>query len=488
MTETASFAAGGQPGVGISTDPPIEPAPAAYDERMALWTCLGAGFATLLDGAVIAFTAPAVQSSLGLADSDIQWFLASFSLMFGLGLAPAGRLGDAYGRRGLFIAGLSLFLAGGVASAIASGAWSVIGGRLVQGFGAGVISAQVLAVIQDAFTGRSRLRALAGYTSAGAWAAIAGPLLAGVAMWALPAESAWRVILLLPVPFTIAAIVLGVRGLPRVPRVRRRTDLDLPGITVLGGLVILVTIPVIEPGLPVPAMMGVFATCALLVAGLVLWERGYARRGRLALFAPELMRSRGYVTGNVVAALWFGSVLASGTVKTIYFLQVCDIPALAVAVALIPSALARIVAARWGQRLFATHGPTLITYGLVVQTVGLVASAVAALCSDGWPLFLVLSALQIASGLSGGVVEPPLRAVTLAFSPPSLHGVAASFLQLTQRLSATLCIALSTGVLLAFGAMVSGRSLCWAMLLCAACSAVATAVSLSHQLRTDPHP
>ncbi|WP_157514226.1 MFS transporter [Nocardia concava] len=479
MTETASFAAGGQAGAGVSAGPPIEPAPNANDERMALWTCLGAGFATLLDGAVVAFTAPAVQSSLELADSDIQWFLASFSLMFGLGLAPAGRLGDAYGRRGLLIAGLSLFLAGGVASAIASGAWSVIGGRLVQGFGAGVISAQVLAVIQDTFTGRSRLRALAGYTSAGAWAAIAGPMLAGAALWALPTEFAWRVILLLPAPFAIATIVLGARSLPRVPRRRRRTDLDLPGITVLGGLVILVTIPVIEPGLPAPAIMGLFATCALLVVGLVLWERGYARRGRLALFAPELMRSRGFVTGNVVAALWFGSVLAFGTIKTIYFLQVCDIPALAIAVALIPSALARIAAARWGQRLFATHGSAVITYGLVVQTVGLIASAIAALCSDGWPLFLIISALQITSGLSGGVVEPPLRAVTLSFSPPSLHGVAASFLQLTQRLSATLCIALGTGVLLAFGATASGRSLCWAVLLCAAFSAVAMAVSLS---------
>ncbi|MET8649389.1 MFS transporter [Nocardia aurea] len=465
-----------------------QPAPVVYDRRATLWCCLGAGFATLLDGAVVAFTAPSVQSSLGLGDSATLWFLSAFSLTFGLGLAPAGRLGDAYGRRGLFLAGLGLFLIGCVASAGAVGTWSVILGRLVQGFGAGVISAQVLGVIQDVFTGPDRLRALARYSAAGAAAAIAGPVLAGVALWLLPAEFAWRVVLLLPIPFTLATIALGVRGLPRVPRARRATDLDLPGIAALGLLVVLVTVPIIDPGLPGAAIVAVCVLGGGLAVGLACWERHYARTGRLPLFAPALMRSRGYVTGNVVALLWFGSSLAFHTVKTIYLMQVCEIPALAIALSLIPSALARIVASGWGQRLFATHGPPLVTYGLVVHTGCLAASAGATAFSDGWTLFFVLAAIQIAFGLSNGVVEPPLRVVTLAFSPSSLHGVAASFLQLTQRLSATVCIALCTGVLLAFGGTASSASLRWATILCAAASAVATAASFSRYFRTDAPP
>lgn len=485
MTDTEPLSVESRSESGHAEAVPVGPT-AIYQRNSALWSCFGAGFATLLDGAVIAFTAPSVQSTLDLTDSDIQWFLASYSLMFGLGLAPAGRLGDLYGRRGLFIAGLVLFLVGAVVSATAGAAWSVIGGRLVQGFGAGVISAQVLAVIQDAFTGPSRLRALAGYTAAGAWAAIAGPLLAGLMLWSLPAESAWRAILLLPVPFVVVTIVLGARGLPRAPRVRHRTDLDLPAIAMLGVLVVGVTIPVIDPGLPGLMIAAVSAGCALLVVGLVLWERGYTRRGKLALFAPELMRSRGFVTGNAVAALWFGAALAFTTVKTIYFLQVCDLPALVIAVSLIPSALARIVATRWGRRRFVTHAPTMISGGLFLQTAGLLASALAALYSDGWTLFLIISAFQIAVGAAGGLVEPPLRAVTLAFSPPSLHGVAASFLQLTQRLSATFCIALTTGVLLSFAGHHSTNPLCWATLLCTTATAVATVSSWSHHLRAEP--
>ncbi|MGW4369475.1 MFS transporter [Nocardia takedensis] len=456
---------------------------AAGDPKPVLWCCFGAGFATLLDGAVVAFTAPTVQASLHLDNSDIQWFLAAFSLMFGLGLAPAGRLGDAYGRRGLFITGLVLFLIGGVVSALAADTWPLIGGRLVQGFGAGVISAQVLAVIQDAFTGPARLRALAGYTAAGAAAAIAGPLLAGVALWALPVETGWRVVLLLPVPFTLATIALGLRGLPRTPRRERATDLDLPAIAALGALVVLVTIPVIDPGLPGVTVAAVILICASLVAGLVAWERNYARRGRLPLFAPALMRSRGYVLGNVVALLWFGSSMAFHTVKTIYFMQVSQILALTIAVALIPSALARIFAAGWGQRLFARYGARVVTFGLVTQTGCLALSAAATLWWDGWVLFALLAAIQIGAGLAGGIVEPPLRAVTLSFSPSSLHGVAASFLQLTQRLSATFCLALTTGVLLAFGGAASTASLRWAVLVCAVASALATAASFARDFR-----
>ncbi len=466
----ASVVTGHPPGAGV-------------ERRATLWCCYGAGFATLFDAAVVAFTAPAVRSSLDLSDAAVQWFLAALSLTFGLGLAPAGRLGDAYGRRALFVTGLLVFLAGTLTTALAGGAGLLIGGRLLQGFGAGILSAQVLGVIQDVFRGPERLRALAGYTIAGAFAAVAGPLVAGSALWLLPADSAWRVILLVQTPFTLAAVALGLRGLPRTPRGRPRADLDLPGIAMLGVLVVLVTIPAVDPGLPGAVVAAIVPAGTLLVAGLVRWERAYARRGKLPLFAPALIGSRGYVTGNVVALLWFGSSLAFMTVKTVFFLQVCAIPAPAVAGALVPAAVARMVAARWGERLFATYGTASVTHGLVAQTAVLAGSGLAALWWDGWVLFAVLSVLQTAAGASGGVVEPALRTVTLSFAPGSLHGVAAAFLQLTQRLSATFCLALSTGVLLAFGGTASSGSLMWAIALCAAASLAATVASRGRAFR-----
>jgi len=136
--------------------------------RAALWSCLGAGFATLFDATTVSYTAPALAETFDASAAGIQWFLASFSLTFGLGLVPSGRLGDAYGRRRLFIAGLVVFLLGGVLSAGGPDVVWVIGGRFVQGLGAGFVSAQVLGVIQDLYRGPARIRAFVAYSAVGA--------------------------------------------------------------------------------------------------------------------------------------------------------------------------------------------------------------------------------------------------------------------------------------------------------------------------------
>lgn len=270
---------------------------------------------------MIAFTAPSVLDSLQATTAGVQWFLASYSLTFGLGLVPAGRLGDAFGRRRLFVGGLLIFIAGAIASALAPGIWLLVAGRLLQGIGAGVISAQVLGIIQDAFHGGARIRALGAYSAAGALAAITGPLAGGMLLWAFPVDVGWRLLLLSPVPFAIVAAWMGVRSLSRDETALRTRGLDLPGIVLLGAIVVIVTLPVIDPGLPTPAIIALVTTASALVVVLIVWERGYTRRGRLPLFAPALMRSPGFIAGNVVALLWFGSLIAFSTVMTVYFLQ-----------------------------------------------------------------------------------------------------------------------------------------------------------------------
>ena len=112
-------------------------------DRFALACCLGAGFATLLDSVVLSFAVPSMTETLGASTAQVQWLLASYSLTFGLGLVPGGRLGDAFGRRGLFVAGLVVFIVGGCTAAGATGVWWVVTGRVIQGFGAGLISALV---------------------------------------------------------------------------------------------------------------------------------------------------------------------------------------------------------------------------------------------------------------------------------------------------------------------------------------------------------
>lgn len=451
--------------------------------RVALWACLGAGFATLFDATTVAYTAPALSQTLDAPTAAVQWFLASFSLTFGLGLVPAGRLGDAFGRRRLFVLGLAVFLVGGILSAGGPDVTAVIAGRLVQGLGAGFVSAQVLGVMQDLFRGAARVRAFVAYTAAGAAAGLVGPIVAGLLLTLVPEAAAWRAILAAPLPLTIAAIVLAWRGLPRESARAARVTLDLPGIALLGALVVLLMLPVIEPGLGASFQVGIAATCAAIAISLVVWERSYIRRGRLALFTPVLMRSRGFVAGNVVALLWFGALLGQGAVLTLYLLQTTGAPPIAIAAVFLPGAIGRLLVSLVSRRLFERFGTGVLVAGLAIETVLAASLAVTVTALDAGALLVVLAVVNGGLGVAGGLVEPPLRTLTLAHATASLHGVAASFLQLTQRLSATYVVALATGIVLGSSGLATATSLQQALVVCAVAMALAAIVSLDPSLR-----
>ena len=456
--------------------------------RLALVCCLGAGFATLLDSVVLSFAVPSMTAALGASTAQVQWLLASYSLTFGLGLVPGGRLGDAYGRRWLFVAGLIVFVVGGFTAAGAGDVWWVVAGRVIQGFGAGLISAQVLGIIQDLFAGPRRVRALAAYTSAGAAAALVGPLAAATMLTLLPPEWAWRGVLLLNIPFAVATLVLALRYVPAAPPGPRRLDLDVPGVVLLGALAVLVTLPVIDPGAHSVALVAVAVAVPVIVLVLAVWERRYARRGKVPLFAPALVRQPGFLAGNGVALLWFGSVLAHGTVLTLYLIQGTGLPSLAVALVLVPSALSRVVASSVAARVFSRRGTRAIPLSLLVQAAAIVAlAAVAGGGVHGGAFVAAVAALEVVLGFASGLLEPPLRAVTLGFAPAGFHGVAASFLQLTQRLSATFCVAVASGLLFrGADAVLTPRSFVVALLFCAVLLVLAAGLAATPWLHATP--
>lgn len=447
--------------------------------RLALLACLGAGLGTLFDSSVVNYTVPGMQASLGASTAAVQWYLSSYSLTFGLGLVPGGRLGDAWGRRALFVAGLLVFAIGALFSATALSVELVILGRLVQGFGAGLVSAQVLGTIQDEFAGRPRVRALTLYSMAGATAAVLGPLSAGVLLQWLPEEWAWRAVLLPSLPIVLLSALAAGRALQ--PRTRQRgVFLDLPAIVLLGAFVVFVTLPVIDPGPESWQLAAILLTAGALAVGLWAWERRLARRdrpGRVPLFAPALLRAPRFVAGNVVAMLWFGAVLGHGAVVTMYLLQgQHQLAGLAVAAVLIPGSLARIIASTFVNRALDRFGTVIIPVALGLQAVAVGLLAVVLLQDADWLLAGIVAA-ECLLGVASGFIEPPLRAVTLDRVGSDVRGVAASFLQLTQRLAATFTVALFTGILLGFGDGLGADGAAAALALNAAMAVAAAAVA-----------
>lgn len=420
----------------------------------ALRICLAAGFTTLLDSSILNLAVPSMTRQLHASTGQVQWLLASYSLTFGLALVPAGRFGDLRGRRGLLLLGVGLFGAGSLVSGLAPVVGFVVLARLIQGVGAGAISSQVLGMIQDLFEGQDRIRALGVYGVAGGLSGLVGPVLGAALITLLPAALGWRAVVAASAPLALATLVLGLRHLPHAAlgEPRGRIRLDLLGVALLAGATLALLLPFVQPGLRGVLPVGLVLLAVAALATFVAWERYGGHRDPAAVIVPPaLAAAPGFVSGTLVSTFWFGAGQAQTVVVTLFLLDDLHVAPLLVAAVALPNAGAFAWSSSRSWRWAARFGTRLITSAIAVQasTTLVLALALPGLSAAGAVMLLLVT--NAISGFAGGCVDGPNRAMTLLQSPPESRGVAAGFLQLAQRLSATVCIAAATGLALAAG-------------------------------------
>ncbi|GAA1247139.1 MFS transporter [Pseudonocardia aurantiaca] len=422
-------------------------------QKIVLAICLATGFATLLDQSVLNVAVPALRAELGAGRADVQWILAGYSLTFGLALVPAGRLGDARGRRGLLIAGLGLFGVASVIGVLAVDPWMLVLARLLQGIGAGTANPQVIGLIQDTFTGAARVRALGAYAAVGSLSAIAGPVAGGAVLGLAGPALGWRLAVALSIPFGLVTCLLAARYLPHSDRPPRRAHLDVVGTALLGLVTVCVLLPVIGVGGAGPVVVaGWLAAAVLAGAVLVGWERRTARQGGTPILLPALFASRGFVLGTVVAMCWFGSALGLGLVVTLFLQEGLGLSPLVAGLCTLPAAVAMGISSTLGWRVVGRYGRRSVTWmlGLLVATLAAMLLLVGVLPAGALLAAVVLS--QLLTGAAGGLITSPNQALTLAHAPPGANGLAAGFFQVSQRIASTLCLAAAGGVFVAVAA------------------------------------
>ncbi|SCF19042.1 MFS transporter [Micromonospora mirobrigensis] len=431
-----------------------------YDERRR-WKALGVGlvaaFMTLLDVSIVNVAVPSMDRALGATPSDLQWVLSGYALTFGLVLVPAGRFGDARGRRNAFVFGVALFTVTSALAGLARSPEWLIAARLLQGAAAGVVNPQVSGLIQQLFRGAERGRAFGLLGATIGISTAVGPLLGGLLIQVGGEQQGWRWVFFVNVPVGILAVLLAWRLLPARPTGRPdRHRLDPVGVLLLGLGVTLLLLPLVQhTQWRGPWKWALIPVGLAFLAGFGLWERRYARSAA-PMFDLRLLTLRSYSLGALIALVYFGGFTAIFFIFTLYLQNGLGYSALVAGLAITPFALGSAVASALGGRVVTRYGRPLVAIGLFVVVVGLVATVLVLRGSPSGSVPLLTAGPLLVAGLGSGLVIAPNQTLTLSEVPVPQAGSGAGMLQTGQRIGSAAGIA-SVGALF-FSSLASSRN------------------------------
>jgi EmrB/QacA subfamily drug resistance transporter len=388
----------------------------------------------VLDIAIVNVALPSIKLDLGFSQSDLQWVISAYALVFGGFLLLGGRAADMLGRRRIFLGGIVVFT---IASLLAGLAWSeqsLIAARAFQGLGAAIITPAALSILSTTFAeGRERNIALGAWGAVGGFGAVAGVLLGGILTDAL----SWEWIFFVNVPVGVIGFALAPLLLEesRDARVRR---FDLPGaVLVTGGLSSLVyaITQAGQKGWLSAETLGVFGASLVLLAGFVAWELRHPE----PLMRFGILQTR-TVSGANVAGFIMGTALFSMFLMlTLYMQQVLGYSAMKTGVAYLAVAGTAIVWSGVAGQLVTRVGvkPVLVA-GMAMLTAGLLyftqVSADGSYLGDLLPGFLIL-------GVGIGFSFVPISIAALAGVKPAEAGLASGLINTSQQIGGALGIA-----------------------------------------------
>lgn len=247
-------------------------------------------FMTVLDGTSLLTALPEIEAGLHLHGSAVQWTVTAYALGFAGPLLPCGRAADLYGRRRMFLAGMTLRVFASLLCGLAPNAGLLVAGRALQGLSAAVIAPAALSMVTTAFPeGPERNRALGVWGGLGGTGATAGLLLGGV----VTATLGWPWVFWINLPVGLAVLALAPRLLPE-SRGRKR-PLGLAGAATLTLAATLVVYAITRP--PASAAQAVALAAAAGAAALFVSAE---RRARSPLVPPSVLRGRSLLGGNAV--------------------------------------------------------------------------------------------------------------------------------------------------------------------------------------------
>jgi EmrB/QacA subfamily drug resistance transporter len=408
-----------------------------------------AQFMVTLDITVVNVALPSIDDDLAFPAGDLQWVITAYVLFTGGLLLLGGRANDLFGRRRLFVAGLSIFTLASLASGLAPSPEALVVARAVQGLGAAMLSPAALAIATTYYSGTQRTTALAAWGAIGSAGAAAGVVLGGV----LTSGLGWKSAFFINVPVGIATALGVLRVVPDAPPSVARRHLDVIGaLTAVAGLVLLVY--AIEGAND--HGWGSARTLALLAValGLLAAFLGMERRVREPMLPPSMWKDRPLVSGVGLILVVTALMVAVFFLNTLYLQDILGWSALEAGLAFLPLVIAIAVAANLANRLLGqlgTRGLTAIGFALVAIGAGLLvaASDVATYAAEILPGFIVI-------GFGVGLVFPAASIAAMSEVGPESAGLASGLMATGHELGAAFGVAAISAVATAASTFVAG--------------------------------
>ncbi len=405
---------------------------------VALYVLCSGMLMIVLDVSIVNVALPSIQDDLGFSSAGLAWVVNAYLIAFGGLLLLAGRIGDLFGRRRVFLVGLAVFTVASALCGFAQSPWLLVVARFVQGAGGALTSAVILGMIVTMFPEpREQAQAIGVY----AFVASAGGAVGALAGGTITQWVSWHWIFFVNVPIGIVGAVLAARTLPAdgaAPSTRPATDvigaLLITAALMLG--VYTIVVPAAELGWGAVKTVACGALAIALLAAFLVREA----TARLPLMPLRILRSRNVAGSNLMQVFGAGGMFGAFFLGALYLQHVLRYDPLEIGLAFLPvSVLMGGLSVRYSERLVTRYGvvPVMVP-GMVLLGAGLALFALAP--ADGSYLRSVFP-VMVLLGVGAGLAFPPLMSLAMSGVDPADAGLASGLINTTGQVGGAIGLA-----------------------------------------------